>query len=137
MSQTTTNTEPAKSPAPEKKAEFILYLEGSAYDDALKGLVDWVGFLLLPVYGREPHSSSPWCPRWWEHPEAVAQLHALWMSWQELTGPGSSLSGPLNWHRDCMAHVMASLRDPSGPFAGCKAGSHRAKEAPTADEYGF
>ena len=137
MSQTTTDTEPAKSPAQEKKAEFILYLEGSAYDDALQGLVDWVRFLLLPVYGREPHSSSPWCPRWWEHPEAVAQLHALWMSWQELTGPGSTLSGPLNWHRDCMAHVMASLRDPSGPFAGCKAGSHRAKEAPKADEYGF
>ncbi|MFC8359353.1 DUF4913 domain-containing protein [Streptomyces griseorubiginosus] len=143
MTATTANSETPASPAPEKqaepekKSEFILYLEGSAYDDALQGLVDWVRYLLLPVYGREPTSSAPWCSRWWEHPEAVAQLHALWMSWQDLTGPGSALSGPLNWHRDCLAHVMASLRDPSGPFAGCKKGSHRAKEAPTADDYGF
>ncbi|WUP22399.1 DUF4913 domain-containing protein (plasmid) [Streptomyces sp. NBC_00271] len=90
----------------------------------------WVHGLLLPVYGREVTSMAPWCSRWWEHLEAVAQLYGLWMAWQELTGDGSALSGPASWHRDFLMPVMSSLRDPSGPFAGCKPGLHRDKESP-------
>jgi hypothetical protein len=137
VSEATASTESAPGPAQGGKPEFILYLEGSEYDDALRDLVDWVRYLLLPVYGRETQSSSPWCPRWWEHPEAVAQLYALWMAWQELTGPGAALSGPLHWHRDCLAHVMTSLRDPAGPFAGCKPGTHRPKSPPVVDDFGY
>ncbi|MGY0068749.1 DUF4913 domain-containing protein [Streptomyces sp. QTS137] len=112
---------------------FILYFEGPDYVQALRQLTLWAHHVLLPVYGREVTSSTPWCSRWWEHPEAVAQLHGLWLAWMELTGPGSGLSGPANWHRDYLLPVMASLRDPSGPFAGCKPGMHRPKEKPTVD----
>lgn len=72
--------------------------------------------MLLPVYGREITSAAPWCSRWWEHQEAVAMLHGLWLAWAELTGPGSGMCGPANWHRDYLGPVMQSLRDPSGPF---------------------
>ncbi|MFD7502272.1 DUF4913 domain-containing protein [Streptomyces sp. NPDC059850] len=109
---------------------FILYKEGPEYVQELRQLTLWAHHVLLPVYGREVTSSYPWCSSWWEHPEAVAQLHGLWLAWAELTGPGSGRCGPANWHRDYLQQVMTSLRDPSGPFAGCKAGSHRPKETP-------
>jgi hypothetical protein len=118
-----------------QKPPFILYLEGEEHAEALRGLAIWVRYLLIPVYGRETTSTAPWCSRWWEHQEAVAQLYGLWMAWQELTSAEAGTTGPAIWHRDHLGHVMASLRDPSGPFAGCKPGAHRAKEAPLTDAY--
>lgn len=120
---------------PQNEPAFILYMDGEEYDDALYRLTLWVRHLLLPVYGREVASAAPWCSSWWQHREAVAQLYGLWMSWQDLTGPDANLSGPSTWHRDHLGHVMASLRDPNGPFAGCKPGSHRAKDQPEMDPY--
>ncbi|MGW4088102.1 DUF4913 domain-containing protein [Streptomyces sp. NPDC004822] len=96
-------------------------------------LIMWVHELLLPVYGRETTSSSPWCPRWWEHIEAVATLHGLWLAWQDLTSSEASLSGPAIWHRDYLHPTLNTLRDPAGPFAGCKPGNHRVKEPPQVD----
>lgn len=125
------------TPEAEQKAPpaplFILYLEGPEYAQNLRQLTLWTHHVLLPVYGREITSAAPWCSRWWEHQEAVAQLHGLWLAWAELTGPGSGMCGPANWHRDYLNSVMQSLRDPSGPFAGCKPGNHRPKEIPTVD----
>ncbi|MCK8678210.1 MULTISPECIES: DUF4913 domain-containing protein [Streptomyces] len=115
---------------------FILYLDGERHAQALRALTLWVHYLLLPVYGRETVSARPWCPRWWEHPEAVAQLYGLWMAWQHHTGPGADLLGPAVWHRDFAGPVLLSLRDPAGPFAGCKPGSHRAKAVPEVDTPG-
>ncbi|WUX04426.1 DUF4913 domain-containing protein (plasmid) [Streptomyces sp. NBC_01450] len=94
----------------------------------------WVHGLLLPVYGREISSTAPWCPRWYEHLEAVGQLYGLWMAWQDLTGQASPLTGPAMWHRDYLTPVMNNLRDPSGIFAGCKPGQHRHKEPPPVEE---
>ncbi|MER5339354.1 DUF4913 domain-containing protein [Streptomyces mirabilis] len=119
-----------KPPAP---PQFILYLEGQAYANTLRQLTLWTHHVLLPIYGREVTSAAPWCARWWAHPEAVAQLHGLWLAWGDLTGPGSAMTGPANWHRDYLSNVMTTLRDPQGPFAGCKPGMHRPKEKPTVD----
>ena len=127
-----TTSEPAETAEPDKEKveppHFILYMAGPAYDEALARLTIWVRHLLIPVYGRELSSSSLWCSRWWEHPEAVAQFYALWMVWQDLTGPGSSLAGPAMWHRDYAGVALSALRAPDGPFAGCKPGVHRPKE---------
>ncbi|MGW3283894.1 DUF4913 domain-containing protein [Streptomyces sp. NPDC001002] len=118
---------PPSDPSP---PQFIVYLDGPEYAHALRQLTLWTHHVLLPVYAREATSTAPWCPCWWEHPEAVAQLHGLWLAWAELTGAGSGLCGPANWHRDYLVSVMNSLRDPMGPFAGCKFGTHRPKESP-------
>lgn len=136
---TETDSPPGEMPgaAPKEKPpappQFILYLEGQAYANSLRQLTLWTHHVLLPVYGREITSTAPWCARWWEHPEAVAQLHALWLAWSELTGPGSAVVGPASWHRDYLTSTMAALRDPQGPFAGCKPGMHRPKETPKVD----
>ena len=111
---------------PPRRPLFILYMEGAEYAQTLRQLTLWTHNVLLPVYGREITSAAPWCSRWWQHPEAVAQLHALWLAWAELTGPDAGMSGPANWHRDYLESVMSSLRNPMGPFAGCKPGAPRA-----------
>lgn len=121
---------PQESPA---SPRFILYLDAPAFAESLRELSLWTHHVLLPVYGREVTSAEPWCSRWWEHQEAIAQLHGLWLAWVELTGPGSGMCGPANWHRDYLGPVMSALRDPSGIFAGCKPGAHRPKAAPPVD----
>ncbi|MFE1072922.1 DUF4913 domain-containing protein [Streptomyces sp. NPDC058783] len=124
-------------PTPEQPQApaFILYLDGEEYAEEMRNLALWVSDLLLPVYGREVTSAQPWCPRWWEHLEAVARLHALWLAWQEYTDPEAGVSGPAVWHRDHLGPVMTELRAPNGLFAGCRPGGHRPKEAPSVEAY--
>jgi hypothetical protein len=99
---------------------FLLRLDGAMYYSELGALAEWVTELLVPTYMREPGSLAPWCPQWWEHPEAVARLHALWLAWQELTDPETGgRTGPAVWHRDYLDPCMAHLRDPQGPFCAC------------------
>ncbi|MEY2242504.1 DUF4913 domain-containing protein [Streptomyces sp. BF23-18] len=114
---------------------FILCLDGPEYTEEMSRLAVWVSDLLVPVYGREVTSQQPWCPRWWEHPEAVARLHGLWLAWQEHTDPAAGASGPAVWHRDHLGAVLSELRSPSGPFAGCKGESHRPKTPPAVESY--
>ncbi|MET7987929.1 MULTISPECIES: DUF4913 domain-containing protein [unclassified Streptomyces] len=114
---------------------FILCLDGPEYAEEMSRLAVWVGDLLLPVYGREVTSQQPWCPRWWEHPEAVARLHGLWLAWQDHTHPAAGGSGPALWHRDHLGAVLSELRSPGGPFAGCKGGTHRPKTPPAVESY--
>ncbi len=121
---------------------FILLLEGEAYARELGALAHWVARVLVPVYGREPGSAAPWCPSWWEHSEAVARLHAVWLAWQELTTPetGGRL-GPGTWHRDFLRPALDELRDSSGPFAACMVtpnkGQHRVLKPPLLNECPF
>lgn len=136
-----TGPEPVHDPAlpppppPPPTAPFIVFLDEPEYEQALGGLALWVQHLLLPIYGREVTSAAPWCPRWWEHPDAVAHLHGLWLAWQDLTGVAGGLSGPASWHRDHLGPAMSSLRDPNGPFAGCRVGTHRPKAPPTVEDF--
>lgn len=130
-------TAPTSAATGREKPFFILYLTGPEYVEELRRLSMWVERLLLPTYGREVTSGSPWCPRWREHPEAIAYLHALWLAWQEKTGPNANASGPLEWHRDCLGSVMDVLRSPSGAFAACKPGAHRIQERPQVEDDGL
>ncbi|WP_217245553.1 DUF4913 domain-containing protein [Streptomyces sp. AC602_WCS936] len=128
-------SDPAVDRQPAAEPPFILYMDGEEYLRELRNLTVWVSDLLLPVYGREVSSSQPWCPRWWEHLEAVARLHALWLAWQECTDAAAGSAGPAVWHRDHLGPALAELRSPVGPFAGCKEGSHRAKTVPVVEPY--
>ncbi|MFG2884885.1 DUF4913 domain-containing protein [Streptomyces sp. NPDC048297] len=105
---------------------FILLLDPPQYDDELRALTEWVEGVLVPGYLAEPSSDARWCHLWFEHPVAVARLHALWLAWQELTDPAScGYTGPSVWHRDHLDPSMRELRGSSGPFAGCTKGEHQ------------
>ncbi|MFD5372094.1 DUF4913 domain-containing protein [Streptomyces sp. NPDC127103] len=103
-----------------KTPPFILWLPTDKYAAELTALAAWVRDLLAPTYLGEVSSSSPWCASWWEHPAAVARLHAVWLAWQELTNPETcGLTGPSVWHRDHLDPMLSQLRASDGPFAGC------------------
>lgn len=101
---------------------FILYFnEGSlAERNELHELDGWIREILVPTYVIQVSSRQPWCAQWWEHPEAVARLHALWLAWQELTDPKvGGHTGPSVWHRDHLDDAMIRLRSHDGPFQAC------------------
>ncbi|PNG20234.1 hypothetical protein C1J00_21425 [Streptomyces cahuitamycinicus] len=105
---------------------FILLLDSPQYDDELRGLIEWVEGVLVPGYLGEPSADARWCHLWWEHPVAIARLHAAWLAWQELTDPVScGYTGPSVWHRDHLDPAMRELRGPTGPFQGCTKGEHQ------------
>lgn len=82
--------------------------------------------VLVPGYLAEPSSDARWCPNWFEHPVAVARLHACWLAWQELTDPATcGYTGPSVWHRDHLDPCLRELRPSNGPFAGCTKGEHQ------------
>ncbi|MFD4865263.1 DUF4913 domain-containing protein [Streptomyces sp. NPDC058412] len=105
---------------------FILLLDSPQYDDELRALVEWVEGVLVPGYLAEPSADARWCHLWFEHPVAVARLHACWLAWQELTDPATcGYTGPSVWHRDHLDPCLLQLRGSSGPFAGCTKGEHQ------------
>ncbi|WP_455355933.1 DUF4913 domain-containing protein [Streptomyces sp. SYSU K217416] len=105
---------------------FILLLDPPQYDDELRALIEWVEGVLVPGYLAEPSADARWCHLWFEHPVAIARLHALWLAWQELTDPATcGYTGPSVWHRDHLDPCLRELRNSSGPFAGCTKGEHQ------------
>jgi hypothetical protein len=104
-------------PAPDPQP--ILELTGHDREDELDSLTDWVDDFLLPTYGAEVTTASPWCLQWQEHDDVVAWLHALWLSYQQHREPDAGLAGMLVWHRDYLLHTMAAVRAPGGPLSAC------------------
>lgn len=63
-----------------------------------------------------------WCSHWWDHPEAVSRLEALWKAFEVLRrDPGT---GAATWWRDYADPTMAALSDAGGTFAKCSDTSH-------------
>ncbi|MGZ3113541.1 DUF4913 domain-containing protein [Streptomyces sp. H62] len=105
---------------------FILLLDPPVYDDELRALIEWVEGVLVPGYLAEPSADARWCHLWFEHPVAVARLHACWLAWQELTDPATcGYTGPSVWHRDHLDPCLRELRGAGGPFAGCTKSEHQ------------
>jgi hypothetical protein len=56
-----------------------------------------------------------WAADWWNYPEALARLEALWRAWEHLRldpATGSSI-----WWIEHADHHMPILLDPDGPFS--------------------
>ncbi|MEV4079151.1 DUF4913 domain-containing protein [Nonomuraea fuscirosea] len=112
----------AESANPPPGPSFIVRLNPTEYAVELSLLKQWVDHLLIPTYlsERTPSSAAPWCPAWWEHEEAVARLHGLWLAWQYWTDPeAGGFTGPDTWHRDCLDPAIRELRAPHGPLHRC------------------
>jgi hypothetical protein len=128
-------TGPPPPPPLPAESTFILHLDRADQEEALLRLSSWVSNEVIPIYGRETTSAAPWCPQWWKHPEAVAALDALRLAWMDLVEMPDEPTGPAVWQRDYLRPALSSLRDPSGPFAGCKPGVHRPKESPAVEQF--
>lgn len=97
----------------------ILELDGEEYEDELDSLSDWVDDFLMPIYGAEVTTATPWCQQWQEHEDVVAWLHALWLSYQQHKDPDAGMAGLFVWHRDFLTHAMTTVRAPGGPLSAC------------------
>lgn len=86
---------------------------------------DWVREYLSMTYWRETEtleSRHHWCELWWEHPEALSRLAALWDLWEEVhEQPG----GMLRWWEKADQH-LTKLLAADGPFISCSPGNHSA-----------
>lgn len=103
----------APPPEPEPEPEPQLF-----YRDVGKFVDGYIAQLYRrEVSARGLEKTRRWCPRWWEHGEALARLEALWRAWEEMRhGKGAEMAG---WWIQFADPTMAVLLDPAGPFAAC------------------
>jgi hypothetical protein len=78
----------------------------------------WVAHWLCPNLEREIKRTFEWCPSWWDHPEAVQRIEALWRAWESLRLEGGT--GMNTWWVDHADPQLAQLCNPDiGPFGHC------------------
>jgi hypothetical protein len=69
------------------------------------------------VTERNSGKKFRWCPRWWDHGEAVGRLEALWRAFEELRhGEGAEMA---QWWVTYADPMMGELMATDGPFAYC------------------
>lgn len=97
--------------------------DGPAGQQCMCGsLYEWVEEVFCWHFVRDHQGTTWfWCPRWWEHVEAVSRLTALWHAWEAMhrTTPGGA--GLAGWYHE-LDHQLPILMGPHGPFRSCKAG---------------
>jgi hypothetical protein len=82
----------------------------------------WVTEYFAPMFARSLGGEHRWCPRWWDHAEAISRLEALWRSWETLRLDPAI--GMAVWFRDHLDHQLPILLGSRGPFAKCTAQRH-------------
>lgn len=91
--------------------------DGQEHELYFPDMPTWVKYLWLPLFGwRVDGQRYHWCPRWWEHAEAIWRLELLWRSWEvaRLDPTGMTM-----WSMEADRHRV-ELMGPEGVFAGCR-----------------
>lgn len=86
---------------------------------AFASLPDFVrDFFVVVAVRHDRPSSAKWCPKWWDHEEAVLRLEALWDAFEALRlEPGTGMAV---WIRDYLDPAVAALtHEVTSPFRGC------------------
>jgi hypothetical protein len=88
----------------------------------------WLAGWYVPVVLSSRHVGQAfrWCPRWFEHPEAVLRLDALHRGWEVARHDVNR--GMLIWLRDADAQLR-ELTSADGPFTACLRG-HNTPQPP-------
>jgi hypothetical protein len=91
----------------------------------------WVEGWFAERYARSIVGGTRWCSQWYEHPEAVTRLHALWTSWE--VAQRDPDRGMIIWLRDGDAQFYELTRE-CGPFISCDYDGHRVLPALRCDQ---
>lgn len=73
---------------------------------------------LIFMYARRVgggNASFRWAADWWNYPEALARVDALWRAWEHLRLDGAT--GASSWWIEHADHHMPILMSPEGVFA--------------------
>lgn len=77
---------------------------------------------LVHIYARkvgpQNDANNRWAADWWNYPEAVSRLEALWRAWEHLRLDPAT--GTSTWWRDHADHHMPILLSTEGLFAKSK-----------------
>lgn len=97
-------------------------------------LPEFVSEFLVQIWRKELLAGC-WCDQWWEHPEAVLRLEAVWDAFEALRlEPGTGVSV---WTRDHLDYHMRVLTTrETSPFYRCdltKQRHHTPEAWPTAN----
>jgi hypothetical protein len=89
---------------------------------------DWFINVLAPTIERRLDATGAgtltWCPQWWQHPEAIARLEALWRAWEVCRAADGEAPSRWFWqHCDPMLGVLMDAK--AGPLSDCKPDAHR------------
>lgn len=94
---------------------------GSDFMPQYGDLESWVNEFFVLAFAR-PGRQICWCPQWWDHPEAVLRLDALWRTWE--AAALDPVGGIAAWIRDHLDPNLTVLFSAAGPFAECGDGQH-------------
>ncbi|CAH0300073.1 DUF4913 domain-containing protein [Rhodococcoides fascians] len=89
----------------------------------------WFETWLSAIVARKLSSSAGknrvFCPRWFEHPEVVVRLHALWTAWEAASAAedGAAMSAWWVHHADPQLRTMLDAEH--GPMYLCSRDSHQ------------
>lgn len=79
---------------------------------------EWVQEHFAGVEFFTADAKIKWCPTWWEHPEAIARLKALWASHVVLEYEEDAAATSNWWLHHWDAHRAILFHD-KGPFRNC------------------
>ncbi|WP_223840499.1 DUF4913 domain-containing protein [Saccharopolyspora pogona] len=86
----------------------------------------WVTQWLAPMIRRPLTGDTTWCPQWWQHPEAILRLEALWRAWEFLRTDGTvGMSVFVRDHLD--PHLNFLMNRELSPLSKCRKG-HQGQE---------
>jgi len=94
---------------------------GLTEQELINNFVDWVEAFIHDIEAvTDDENTRYWCPQWWNHPEAVTRLRALYEEYVRAEGE-NTLSGWFVYHWDAHAKTLFSS---TGPFELCREGHH-------------
>jgi len=91
------------------------------FEPQFPDLESWVNGFFVIAFAR-PASQIRWGSSWWDHPETVLRLDALWRTCE--AAQLDPVRGVAVWIRDFLEPNLAVLFSPAGPFADCGDGTH-------------
>lgn len=78
----------------------------------------WVDDWYARVMVQHLTNTKTWCPQWWAHSSAIAQLAALWDAWEALYNQGGTSAA--EWFTSYGYPITEQLMRADGPLHGCK-----------------
>jgi hypothetical protein len=102
----------------------------TAVDQCYANVEAWVTGWLTQLYRRHTNTKRSgvelaWCPRWWDHAEAIDRLESMWRAW-EAARVSEDPTATAHWWLTIGDPMLAILLDAdAGPFSGCRRDGHQ------------
>ncbi|WP_017585617.1 DUF4913 domain-containing protein [Nocardiopsis ganjiahuensis] len=92
--------------------------------------VDFFDRYFRHVYKRRVgvRNQHRWSARWWDIPEVVIRMDAIWRAWESLSSDPTV--GMSTWLRDHADYHMSILLSPDGPMANAEDSNQHGEPLP-------